>query len=61
MTRRQRQLRIPEEPPTKDTKEKLDSDEEVPMLTYGSNTNFATFREKLAIVCIERYGNLGKL
>ena len=25
-------------------KKKLDSDEEVPMLIYGSNTNFVTFR-----------------
>ena len=45
----------------KTPKKKLDSDEEVPMLTYGSSTNFATFREKLLIACIEKYGNLGKI
>ena len=39
----------------------LDSNEDVPMLTFGSNTNFAVFKEKLGIACLEKYGNLGRI
>ena len=40
---------------------KLDSNEEVPMLRFGSNNNYTIFREKLSTACIEKFGNLGRL
>ena len=42
--------------PTKD----LDSNKNVPMLTFGTNTNYGTFKEKLTISCVEKYGNLAR-
>ena len=30
------------------------------MLTFGTNTNYATFKEKLTISCVEKYGNLAR-
>ena len=36
----------------------LDSNEDVLMLTFGSNTNFAVFKDKLGIAYLEKYGNL---
>lgn len=31
------------------------------MLTFGSNTNFSVFKEKLGIACLEKYGNLERI
>ena len=45
----------------KPTTKKLDSNEAVSILTYGSNTNFAIFKEKIKTSCLEKYGNLGRL
>ena len=45
-------------PPPPSKKKNLDSNEDVPMLTFGSNTNFAVFKEKLGIAYLEKYGNL---
>ena len=40
---------------------KLDSNENMPMLTFETSSNFAIFREKLLMVCLEKYGDLGRL
>ena len=40
---------------------KLDSNEAVPMLRYGPNTNFSIFMEKLKTACLEKFGNLGRI
>ena len=42
-------------------RKKLDSNENVPMLTFGAGTNFATFQEALSVACLEKYGDLGRL
>ena len=42
-------------------KKKLNSDENVPMLTFGAGTNFAVFQEALSVACLEKYGDLGRL
>ena len=31
------------------------------MLTFETSSNFAIFREKLLMVCLEKYGDLGRL
>ena len=31
------------------------------MVTYGPNTNFAIFKEKIKTACLEKYGNLERL
>ena len=42
-------------------KKDLDSNKNVPMLTFGTNTNYATFKERLTISCVEKYGDLARL
>ena len=39
----------------------LNSDSAVPMLRLGVNNNFDNFKKKIAIACMERYKNLGRL
>jgi hypothetical protein len=41
----------------------LNSDEDVPMvmLTYGPGNNFATFKDRISTVCLEKFGDLGRL
>ena len=40
---------------------KLDSNKDVHMIKFGTNTNYVVFKEKLDIACFEKYGNLGRL
>ena len=44
--------------PRRPKSKELDSDKAVPMLTFGTDSNFAMFREKLLVACLEKYGNL---
>ena len=44
--------------PRRSKQKELDSERAVPMLTFGTDSNFAIFREKLLIACLEKYGNL---
>ena len=47
---------LPRKPKTKE----LDSDRAVSMLTHGTDSIFAIFRENVQIACLEKYGNLAK-
>jgi hypothetical protein len=42
-------------------KEPLNSDEAVPLLRCGPANNFIVFKKRLAVACMERYGDLGRL
>ena len=33
----------------------------MPILKFGTNTNYTIFKEKLSTACVEKYGHLGKL
>jgi hypothetical protein len=39
----------------------LNSDEAVPMLRYGPNNNYVTFKDRIKTACMEKYGDLGRL
>jgi hypothetical protein len=39
----------------------LNSDTAVPQLKYGGGNNFDLFKKRVAIACLERYKNLGRL
>jgi hypothetical protein len=39
----------------------LNSDTAVPPLKYGGGNNFDLFKKRVAIACLERYKNLGRL
>jgi Zinc knuckle. len=39
----------------------LNSDEAVPMLKYGPNNNYVTFKDRIKTACMEKYGDLGRL
>ena len=45
---------------TRQPRKDLDSNKNVPMLTFGTNTNYATFKERLTISCVEKYGDLAR-
>jgi Zinc knuckle len=42
-------------------KEPLNSDEAVPLLRCGPGNNFMLFKKRLSVVCMERYGDLGRI
>ena len=42
-------------------KKKNDSNKEVLMLVFGSNTNYTIFNYKISIACFDRCGNLGEV
>ena len=37
------------------------SDNDVPLLKFGSGNNWLKFKEKISTACVERYGDLGRL
>jgi hypothetical protein len=39
----------------------LSSDSTVPMLKCGPSNNYGIFKKKIAIACMEKYKNLGRL
>ena len=39
----------------------VNSDEAVPILRFGPNNNYVTFKDKLKTACVEKYGDLGRL
>ena len=42
-------------------RKKLSADENVPMLTFGQETNFAEFQEALSKAYLEKYSDIGRL
>jgi hypothetical protein len=45
----------------KKTSKPVNSDEAVPVLRFGPNNNYVTFKDKLKTACLEKYGDLGRL